>query len=318
MGKYFSDIIGQKSAVKILSAQLESNNLSHGYIILGPEGTGKEYLARKFSKYILCKSQKGDDCDSCIRFDHDSHPDFILVNGKEGIKIDDVREAIERISLSPNLSSFKVLLFTKAENLGIEAANALLKTFEEPPADSIIILTAISEKSLPQTIVSRGQKIKLNVLNKNDIQDILLREFSKDEIDKVLEYSSGSIGDARKMLADPKILEEKKKYYTDIEKLLLSASVIEKFKIIENYEKEKKLKDFFDVFAQEVFFAIAREMGQPVMGVVNDSFRDITLENLALLGHKTLKTYQNLEYNINLKLALEEMILENLILRIKG
>jgi DNA polymerase III gamma/tau subunit len=318
MGKYFSDIIGQKSAVKILTAQLESDNISHGYIILGPEGTGKEYLAREFAKYVLCEEKEGDGCDSCVRFDNNSHPDFILVNGKEGIKIDDVREAIERINLSPNLSSFKVLLFTKAENLGIEAANALLKTFEEPPADSIIILTAISEKSLPQTVVSRGQKIKLNVLNKNDIQEILLKEFSKEEIEKVLLYSSGSIGDAKKMLSEPKKLEEKKQYYSDIEKLLKSGSVIEKFKVIEFYDQEKKLKEFFGIFAQEIFCAVAEKLGQPTVGVKAESFEELTLANLASLGYKTLKAYQDLEYNINLKLTMEEMILDNLIVRIKG
>lgn len=315
MGKYFTDVKGQDSAVKILSAQLSGGNLSHAYIILGPDGAGKEYLAREFARYILCEKGVGDTCASCVRFDHNSHPDFILVDGKNGIKIDEVRGAIERVNLSPNLSKRKVLLFTQAENLGIEAANALLKTFEEPPEDCIIILTALSEKSLPSTIISRGQKIKLTDLNKKDIQDILSREFPEEDIEKVLALSSENIGQARKMLQDQNEYLNLKSIHNDIITLVSSDSVIEKFNIIDAYDKEKKLKEFFDVFAGHLFKAVAGKVSGDGEKEEKNIFMNLSLSNLASLGHKTLKIYGNLEYNINLKLVMEEMILDNLIVR---
>jgi DNA polymerase-3 subunit delta' len=313
MGKLFSNIKGQDNAVRILASQLSGDNLSHAYIFLGSEGTGKEYLAREFAKLILCQNTKGDDCDSCVRMDNRSHPDYIVVDGRAGIKIDSVREAIERINLSPNLSRKKVLLFTKAENFGIEAINALLKTFEEPPSDSIIILTAISEKSLPQTILSRGQKIKLNTLSSSDIKSILNKEFSDEEIDKVLEYAGGSIGEAKKLLLSADRLNEKRDLFNDTSKLIGPGSVIEKFKILESYDKNKIIKELFDVFSQQIFLAINVKMGgtrEPLSGAVEPK---LDLSNLVSIGHKVLKIYDNLEYNINLRLAFEEIVLDNLI-----
>jgi DNA polymerase-3 subunit delta' len=315
MGTLFTNIKGQDNAVRVLTAQLENEKLSHAYIFLGSEGTGKEYLAREFAKLILCENRKGDTCDSCKRMDNGSHPDYIVVDGREGIKIDSVREAIERINLSPNLSKKKVLLFTKAENFGIEAVNALLKTFEEPPGDSIIILTAISEKSLPQTIVSRGQKIKLNTLSPKDIKSILEKEFTSEEIDRVITYAGGSIGEAKKLLLSSEKMADKKNLFEDVHKIIGQGTVIEKFKVLEAYEKNKSLKDLFEVFSQNIFSMISREMSIKTLENNELLADNLELSNLVSIGHKVLKIYDNLQYNINLRLAFEEMILDNLIVQ---
>jgi DNA polymerase-3 subunit delta' len=315
MGKYFSDIKGQDNAIRILSAQIDSDMLSHAYIFLGSEGTGKEYLAREFAKLILCENRKGDECDSCVRMDNHSHPDYIVIDGRSGIKIDSVREAIERINLSPNLSKKKVLLFTKAENFGLEAVNALLKTFEEPPSDSVIILTAISEKSLPQTILSRGQKIKLNTLSSNAIKSILAKEFTDEEIEKVINYAGGSIGEAKKLITSSDKLNDKKILFSDAEQIIEAGSVISKFKILEAYDKNKNLIDLFDVFSENIFNVISFKMGTEEREESDIIGKNLDLSNLVSIGHKVLKIYDNLEYNINLRLAFEEMILDNLIVQ---
>lgn len=315
MAKLFADIKGQDNAVRILSAQLESGNLSHAYIFLGAEGTGKEYLAREFAKLILCQNQKGDDCDSCVRFDHNSHPDLIVVDGREGIKIDHVREVIERINLSPNLSQKKVLLFTKAENFGTEAVNALLKTFEEPPVDSVIILTAVSEKSLPPTVLSRGQKLKLNIQSSENIQSILGKEFSPDEVKAVLIYAGGSIGEAKKMLLSKEKKEEKVALFKDVHDLISGESVISNFNLLARYDKNKGLREFFDIFATLVFEQVAKKMEGREGESEDEDDISLSLNNLVLIGHKVLKIYENLEYNINLKLAMEEIVLDNLVVQ---
>lgn len=310
MKKLFGDIIGQRGVVRLLSAQLETDNLSHAYLFLGPQGTGKEHLAKEFAKYVLCDELGKEDCPNCTKFDRGVHPDFIVIDGSEGIKIENVREATERLNLSPNLSKKKVIFFKKAENMGIEAANALLKTLEEPPLDSVIILTAISEKSLPQTIVSRVQKIKLNSLSAKDIKDILEKEFPAAEIEKVVAYSEGSIGETKKLLTDKEHLTEKVKIYEDIKRLFDSDSVIEKFKILEEYEKKKTLKSFFNIFAKLIFDSIEKDLSQNEP--VNQAFKNLTLEQRIKIGEKILKIYADLDYNVNLRLILEAIILENL------
>lgn len=306
MSKLFSDIYGQKNATAILSAQLTSGNLSHGYTIYGNEGTGRGYLAFEFARYILCEKHSEDACTSCQKFIRGSHPDFIFIDGTNGIKIETVREAIERINLSPNLSAYKVLLLSRAENMGIEAANALLKTLEEPPSDSTIILTATSEKSLPETIVSRTQKIKLSPLSTEAIEKILGKEFEKAEIKDIINYAQGSVGEAKKLLEDPKYREEKKQLFGDVDTLLKSKSVVEKFKVIEKHEKAKVLKNFFDIFSGVIFGLLKGDLeGEKEAGVIDR-------RHLLLISQKILKIYADLDYNISLRLAMEGMILEHL------
>jgi len=313
MGKYFTDILGQDNAISILSSQLAKKTLSHAYIFLGEEGTGKEYLAREFSKYILCKNQNGEDlCENCKRFDKGLHLDFIQINGEEGIKIEEVRETVEKINLMPAMSARKVIIFTKAENLGLEAANALLKTFEEPPKDSIIILTAISEKSLPETIVSRGQKIKLSKISENEIKKILLSDYAESEVNKILPYAEGNIGEAKQLISDNGYFETKKELFSGVEECLLSDSIIEKFKIIEAFDKDKRIKDFLGLFSRIIFQSNLK----PNIAISEDEIyskvqKKHSTQKILKMSEKTLKIYENLEYNVNLRLALEEIILES-------
>lgn len=315
MGKIFSDIIGQDTAVKILSAQFRNGTISHAYIFLGENGTGKEYFAREFAKYILCENHTDDECDSCKNFSHGVHPDFIFIDGTDGIKIEQIREAVERVSLSPNLAKRKVLLLKKAENLGIEAANALLKTFEEPPLDSVIILTAVSEKSLPETINSRGQKIKLRSISQQEAKKILIKDFGEEEVDRVVAITEGNLAEAKKFLLNPGEMEDQQEIFSDIEILLNAKSVIEKFKVIEKYDKSKELSllDFFNKFSSIIF----RILSSLLLGKENTTgvsiSDDYDIRKLTAIALKTLKISDNLEYNINLKISLEEIILENTI-----
>jgi DNA polymerase III subunit delta' len=309
MPKLFNDVLGQKSAVSILSAQLTSGNLSHGYLFLGNEGTGKGFLALEFARYLLCEKHTEDECDNCQRFLSGNHPDFIFIDGTDGIKIDAIREAIERINLSPNMSKYKVLMLSKAENMGMEAANALLKTLEEPPSDSIIIMTAISEKSLPETIISRAQKIKLNTLTDEDIKKILSKMFEDEEIEKVISLAEGSVGEARKLIENPDFRDAKVELFNDVDVILKSPSIIEKFKVIERHDKAKNLRNFFDLFAGKVFETLRSDIAD---GSSSHDYQ-IPKGKLLLLSQKILKIYGNLDYNISLRLSMEELSLEYLL-----
>lgn len=296
-----------------MDAQLATDKLSHAYLFLGENGSGKEFLAREFAKYILCGKNEADDCPSCRDFSKGIHQDYIYVDGEEGIKIGVIREVIERINLSPSISKKKVLLLREAENLGIEAANALLKTIEEPPVDSVVILTATNEKALPETIISRCQTIKLRALTEQQIREILEKDFSKESVLDALDYSLGNLGETKRMLTDPDYLAEIKEVYSDIEVFLNSNSVIEKFKIVEKYDKSKKtdLKKFFSIFSKVIFALLShniKEEGDLRGGI---SLNGYGVDSLAEIANKILKISSELRYNINLKIALEEIIIDN-------
>lgn len=299
MDKLFFGVRGQSRAVSILSTQLKSGKLSHAYLFLGKEGSGKEFIAREFSKYILCGANKIDNCLNCVKFAKDIHPDFMHIDGQSVIKIEDIRKSIERINLSPNLSRKKVLLITGVENMGIEAANALLKTIEEPPTDSVIILTAITEKSLPETIVSRSQRIKLNVLKKDDVQLIISEKFGENNLEKIIELSGGSINKAMEMAENSDSLNYNQTLSDDVNILFQSKSIIEKFKIIEKYDKEKNMKLLLDEYSKVLFRKVA-----VIISNNDDASRYVDI------GKETLKIYSNLDYNVSLRISLEKIILK--------
>lgn len=310
----FGKVIGQATAVRVLSSQIKTGDISHAYLFVGKAGVGKEFLAREFAKLVLCQDLKKETCPSCKNFESGAHPDFIYVNGVEGIKIEQVREAVERINLSPNLSDKKVLLFTSAEKMGNEAANALLKTFEEPPTDSVIIITAISEETLPKTIVSRAQVIKLKPISANEIKEILASDFKNEDVAEAVKYSGGNPGLVREMLESPQLLAKRKQMFEDAEKIMQGDSIIEKFLILEKHDKEKNIRGFFEVFAAKVFLSLEKELA----GEKDDTLVSFNAQDKAYVSKKLLKIYQKMAYNVNLRLALEQFILENFQLQLQG
>jgi DNA polymerase-3 subunit delta' len=303
----FGEIKGQKGAVSRLAAQLKSGEFSHAYLFVGPEGVGKEFLAKEFAKYLLCEDIAKKDCPSCQKFGYGTHPDFIFIDGREGIKIEQVRQAMERVYLSPNMSKRKVLLISRAEKMGNEAANALLKTFEEPPLDSVIILTAVSEESLPKTIISRAQVIKLRSLTEKELRETLVGEVTGPELEEILKLSQKNLADAKQLMNDPEKLSKRKLLFSEVERIISGKSVIEKFAILERHDKDKDLKEFFEVFSYLVFASITDGVTQKE----GDLFSGAEIARRVNISKKILKIYENLQYNVNLRLALEQLILEN-------
>lgn len=203
----FADIKGQDSAISFLKSTLKNGKLSHAYIFCGPGGVGKALAAMNFAKALICQnavSHEGcGNCPSCKKIENLTHPDvFVLKPDKEGgaIKIDDVRKLIKDIYLKPFEAKKKVYIIHEAQDMKHEAANALLKTLEEPPTDSILILLTDSLKALFNTIVSRSQVVRFYPLKYDQIKEILVREHGLDEnrAHVLSRLSCGRLGEAIK------------------------------------------------------------------------------------------------------------------------
>ena len=202
---------GQCSAIGYLKASLESNRISHAYIFSGPDGVGKRNTALNFAKALNCDNVKSgepcDQCPSCKKIDSSKHPDIRVLSPAEkngSIKIEDVRAVIRDIYLKPFEAKKKVYIIEAAEEMKHEAANALLKTLEEPPADSVIILLTEKIKALFHTIVSRSQVVKFFPLKLKELEDILVKEYSlaEDGAHILSHLSGGRIGLALKFKED--------------------------------------------------------------------------------------------------------------------
>jgi DNA polymerase III subunit delta' len=151
-----------------LRTALESGHLPHSLLVLSVPGLGAEQLANWITALVLCESPDTRPCDvcpSCRLLRSDSHPDAHVVRLEEDaqqIKIDQVRELIDSLTLKSYRGGYKVGVIEGAEALNTNGANAFLKTLEEPSADTVLIMIARPNHRLPATVASRCLRLKLS------------------------------------------------------------------------------------------------------------------------------------------------------------
>lgn len=138
----FSDVVGQGHIVELLESTIKHKKISHAYLFCGGRGTGKTTVARIFARDIGCNPE-----------------DIIEIDAASNRGIDEIRELRDAVRTAPFSSPYKVYIVDEAHMLTKEAANALLKTLEEPPSHVIFILATTDPEKLPATIVSRCQKV---------------------------------------------------------------------------------------------------------------------------------------------------------------
>ncbi|HVV71663.1 MAG TPA: DNA polymerase III subunit [Verrucomicrobiae bacterium] len=163
----FKDFPDQQQGIELLRRSLERGRLGHAYLFTGHQLEALEDLARTLAKTLNCSSpakpgtvrtDSCDDCLSCRKIDHGTHPDvhFLRPESKSRIiTVDQVREIMREIQLKPTEATYKVAVVVAADRMRTEAANAFLKTLEEPPAKSILILLSTEPQRLLDTILSR-------------------------------------------------------------------------------------------------------------------------------------------------------------------
>jgi DNA polymerase-3 subunit delta' len=169
---------GQHQARNLLSRTLGADRLAHAYLFYGPEGIGKKLLARGLAMALSCKQRDGlvscGQCRPCKKFAAASHPDFLALSPEKGaIKIAQVRELIKKLTFAPYEAEYRVVVVEDVHTMGLEAANALLKTLEEPPPNNIIILSADSTSRVLKTIISRCQTIPFYALTPSETATVL-------------------------------------------------------------------------------------------------------------------------------------------------
>ena len=148
-----------------LSDRIAAAKLHHALLIQGPSGLGKSSFVLQLAQLLLCKSRQGDkvcgQCQSCSLNAAATHPDLHIVESDKQIGVDQIRDAIKKLVSSAHLSGAKVLIIYDAHTMTESSANALLKTLEEPTANTFLLLTTNKPERLLPTIKSRCEKLAL-------------------------------------------------------------------------------------------------------------------------------------------------------------
>jgi DNA polymerase-3 subunit gamma/tau len=178
------DLVGQEIVKKTLLQSFTQNRLSHAYLFAGPRGSGKTSTARILAKMVNCedKTPPCNKCEICLSITDGSNLDLIEIDAASNRGIEDIRLLREKIKLSPSFSKKKVYIIDEVHMLTSEAFNALLKTLEEPPSHALFILATTDAQKLPQTILSRVQKLDFKLASKEELSIALKNIVDKEKI----------------------------------------------------------------------------------------------------------------------------------------
>ena len=181
----FRDIIGQDKAINILVRTMQRGRIASSYLFAGEPGIGKKCTALTLAKALNCLTSPADACDecsSCKKIGSGIHPDFLLISPESGqIRVEEIRAIDEMLSLKAFEGRYKVVIVDDADTMNQYAANAFLKTLEEPPEDSLIILVSSNPGRLPDTIRSRCSRINFTPLSSTACERVILNVLQKPE-----------------------------------------------------------------------------------------------------------------------------------------
>ena len=213
----FSEVVGQRHIVSVLQGSFKSGMLANAYLFSGPHGIGKTSMGRIFAKLLNCFSPRDAEpcceCQMCIDIANGRAMDVIEIDAASNRRIDEIRQLRENVKFSPSVGKYRVYIIDEVHMLTTEAFNALLKTLEEPPPYVKFILATTHPFKLPDTIISRCQRLDFKKVMPDEMASYLKSVLEKEGaslddkvVSTVVSASRGSMRDAESMLEQAVIL----------------------------------------------------------------------------------------------------------------
>ncbi len=316
----FANIIEHDRQKEVLRLALKNQRLAHAYLFEGPEGIGKKLMALALARALFCESGAGcGECVACRKVDHLNHPDLHLLTA-EGtqIKIDQVRKIQQELALRPLEAKVRVCLIDGAETLNPAAANALLKTLEEPRPGTLMILLSAKPEMLLDTIRSRCQRLRFNRLPRARLAEILEHRLGLSE-PEALVMAALTDGSFKKAFGDNReFYLERRKYLLKALASLSTGSIFPLFELAQELAEDKEaLPDILDIFQSFYRDLLLLKHGRPESELVNVDIREILYarsgtEQVPALLKKLESVEQarfHLQRNVNRQLAMETMLM---------
>jgi DNA polymerase-3 subunit delta' len=343
-------LVGHERAVETLRRILRSGTVPHAYLFTGPPGSGKRTLALAFAMALNCQAdapagQPWPDvpcglCSSCSRTARGTHPDVVEIDleaqargnsdgaGKskygpaKELRIDVIREMQETVGLTPHSGRWRVVVIGDAERLNEEASNCLLKTLEEPPGHTILVLLAADQSLMLPTVASRCFVVPLHGLSRMTIAQALRERWhaERERADLAAALADGRLGRAVGLLDRPDALARRKAAFEEVA-VLVGAGVLERVAVATRLAKmytddRSGLHDYLDEWEGWWRDVMAAGAGAPELaagidqaGAIASTARRISPARAAEAISLVQQARQQLQENVNPRLALEALTL---------
>ena len=321
----FSKIIGHEKIIEYFRNVIAGGQVSHAYILNGPDLSGKMLLTETFAAALQCEGE-GErpcgECRSCKQAESRNHPDIIYVTHEKpaSIGVDDIREQInDTIMVRPYSSYYKVYIVDEAEKMTVQAQNALLKTIEEPPSYAVILLLTTNQDAFLPTILSRCVQLKLKPLRDEVVREYLVQSLGVEESQAEI-YAAFARGNLGKAIH----LAESEEFRVMYDALILMLKHLKDADISELLEYIRKLKeenldirgclDFMQMWYRDVLmYKTTKDIN---LLIFKDEFSTIKAmstvsgyDGLERILQAIEKARVRLDANVNMELVMELMFL---------
>ncbi len=328
----WDEIVGHRWAVDMLTKGLANGRLGHAYLITGPEQVGKTTLARTFAQALNCVEPEVErpcgNCRPCKLIAANRHPDVKLVKpelsgrGKLTLKIETIRQLQKDLNLSAYEARYKVAILQRFDAATVGAANAFLKTLEEPPSKVILLLTATDADTLLPTISSRCRTLDLRPLATDLIEQSLATHWqvSQEKATLLAHLADGRLGWAANAAVDGTILGTRTEQLSQLHEALAGRRV-RRFQLADKLARKPELlpallKTWLSWWRDLTL--LSQRRGQSVTLNLTNIDEITKMEPLAAAWtaqqvtaslHRTNDALWQLERNANTRLVLETLLL---------
>lgn len=322
-------LLGNSPVKQLLQSAVSHDSVAHAYLFVGPSRVGKSTMASLLAASLVCQQKKSkrpcQHCPACDQMSRGIHPDVdrITPNEHNTISITDIRALQHKLSLRSFLTEYKIAIIDHIDSLTEEAANALLKTLEEPTPKTVFILTAENRSSIPSTILSRCQILQFNLVPTFQITNWLIsRGCERRLASHIAHIANGRPGLAINLMENPALVEERSE---QIKKLssLFKASYSDKLAFIGEITGSKQSENdvqslntlldvwaayFRDILFKKVGVTLAQDHSS--VAQLPAQFSSGSAKKISLILSHIYRTKGLLQQSVNPRLAMENLIMD--------